>query len=1149
MGKRSSITMPSTATPPSAGDAYLHTAVRAYATSAVDADDGDAPPKGKPGTPDSHWPEYVLIFDTETTADAAQLLNFGCYRFCRWTDDGRLICLEEGIFHGDDLPRRFADGHATLKAYVRDHWATVAPAQSANMPLYSRRAFVDDVLWKAAGGTGARALVTGFNLPFDLSRLAIRWGEARDNRAERGAEELADTGRRRNRKKRRNRFAGGFSFAVWDYRDKRDQGTDARRERSQYRPRVCVKHIDSKRALIGFGGMRAGAGGVRDQGADTPTFFGGHFLDLRTLVFALTDKGHSLASACEAFGIPPDESKKKVETHGVITPEYIAYCRQDVLATQALLEKVREEYDRHPIDLAPTRAYSPASIAKAYLRAMDITPPLERQPDFSRDVLGYAMAAYYGGRAECRIRHTPVPVVYCDFLSMYPTVNTLMGLWRFITAARIEVVDATEEVRAFLAGITLDGCFNPATWRDFTFLAEIEPDGDILPVRAAYGGNEGGWNIGVNPFHAATPHWYAGPDLIASTLLTGKPPRVTRAFRLVPMGIQPDLRPVMLRRAIPIDPTKDDEDFFRTVIEERKKLGSGDRLDKFLKVLANSGSYGIYAEMNRQELPIGERETVTIHGLDTPFEAKTAAPEEPGVFCFPPLAAIITAAARLMLAMAERCVTDAGGAYAFCDTDSMAIVASETGGLVPCDGGLHRLPDGRKAIRALSWREVDEIVVRFAALNPYDPDVVSGSVLEIEDENFTDVTYENDKKRYGPRHQLWCDGISAKRYALYTIGDEGQPVLRKWSEHGLGHLLDPTKEPDHREVAPDADATEEDDEPALIAAEDAHDARGWMRDVWEALVRETYDLAHPLAWLDRAALTRVTISSPRLMEPFEKNPKRPRDEPLDMRPFNFILSAHIAPFGHPAGVERAHFHLIAPFKTDARQWGKMKWTDVYSGKRYSITTKGGSGPGVARVKTYRDVLTDYRVHRETKSAAPDGSICGRGTRGLLRRRVVRAIGHPAYIGKEANKLEAVQAGLVHSRDDVLNLYPDARHDAWQELVLPVVKEMDAAMLAKATAISPRQIRNVQKGDVAPHTGNQVSLKHAAASFARGRLPQPAPHDDLAALTAYLDMRPAIEPTMRTCSACQQSFVPTSLQQQYCSQRCKKRTARARRSVH
>jgi hypothetical protein len=38
------------------------------------------------------------------------------------------------------------------------------------------------------------------------------------------------------------------------------------------------------------------------------------------------------------------------------------------------------------------------------------------------------------------------------------------------------------------------------------------------------------------------------------------------------------------------------------------------------------------------------------------------------------------------------------------------------------------------------------------------------------------------------------------------------------------------------------------------------------------------------------------------------------------KPFNFLLSAHVAPFGHPAGYTPERFHLIAPFEPDPRRW-------------------------------------------------------------------------------------------------------------------------------------------------------------------------------------------------------------------------------------
>ena len=157
------------------------------------------------------------------------------------------------------------------------------------------------------------------------------------------------------------------------------------------------------------------------------------------------------------------------------------------------------------------------------------------------------------------------------------------------------------------------------------------------------------------------------------------------------------------------------------------------------------------------------------------------------MFCFPPIAALIPAAARLMLALLERAVTDAGGAYAFCDTDSMAIVATEMGGTISCEGGAEQTDNGQAAVRALSWGEVRTIVDRFAKLNPYDRARVPGSVLKIEDDNFG-----ADKAQ----RPLWCYMISAKRYVLYTPAPDGAPTIVKASEHGLGHLLNPTNADD-----------------------------------------------------------------------------------------------------------------------------------------------------------------------------------------------------------------------------------------------------------------------------------------------------------------------------------------------------------------
>jgi hypothetical protein len=81
------------------------------------------------------------------------------------------------------------------------------------------------------------------------------------------------------------------------------------------------------------------------------------------------------------------------------------------------------------------------------------------------------------------------------------------------------------------------------------------------------------------------------------------------------------------------------------------------------------------------------------------------------------------------------------------------------------------------------------IAKKFESLNPYCRDIVPGSVLKVEDVNFDPVLKE--------QRTIYCFAISAKRYALFSIGESGEPILLKkdvnnkdngWKEHRLGHL-------------------------------------------------------------------------------------------------------------------------------------------------------------------------------------------------------------------------------------------------------------------------------------------------------------------------------------------------------------------------
>jgi len=963
-------------------------------------------------------PRAMLVFDTETRTDATQRLTFGCFRFIV---DGR--CLREALFHAPDLTNAEL---VVLSKYAASHSATTQDGGRKVLDLLTVDEFLNE-LYRA--GYKGRCLIVGFNLPFDLSRIAF---------------DVAPT---------RGKFAGGFSLGIWSYVDQ-----NGRRKRNSFRPRIAIKHIDSKRSLIGFTAQRdPDAIDLKSEdGSKEPVIFRGNFLDLRTLAFALTNGSFSLKSACKAFGVK--RGKLEASGHGKITAEYIDYCRRDVEATEELAQKLLTEFDRHPIHLQETKAFSPASIGKAYLREMGITPVLERQASL-QPFIGYAQSAFVGGRTSAHIRGIPIPVVYTDFLSMYPTVNSLMNLWKFVIAKELRVrLGCIDKVISLLEKISLETMFKPDTWSKLTGFVRIVPNGDILPARAKYNPDTNDWQVGINYLYANKADdalWYSLPDVAASVLLTGKIPRIVDAFMLEAHGTLPNLRSTKLRGAVEVDPRT--QDFFKVVIEDRKRLSQkpdismaeAEQLGAFLKVLANAASYGIYAEMNRSETK--DRVPAQCHGIDEkPFFTRVANPEIPGEFCSPPIASLITGGARLMLALLEKCVTELGGSYAMEDTDSMAIVATEHGGLVECPGGRFRTPKGAEAIMALSRQQVKEISDRFTLLNPYDPGAVPGPVLKIEDDNL-DL---NSKKQ----RQLWCYAISAKRYVLFLKDENGIPELLRnginnaqdrWSEHGLGHLLNPT--------------------------DTASDDRDWIAQVWDGIVCSALGKKKRRDLFEQTpAVGRITVSSPAILHALREI-NEGKEYAQQIKPFNFLVSCQVRKLGHPPGVDPAHFHLIAPYETDPKEWPQMKWIDQHSGGLYQISISGHySSRRTARAKTFGEVISEYAYHAEPKCADSKGNVCGKNTVGLLHRRHVQ-IDRIRFIGKESNLLEAVDSCLIHSSQDAYIEYIDPSRDEWETKIRPALKALSLSALCKETGLSRRMLINARTGNARPHLQNQRLL--------------------------------------------------------------------------
>ena len=917
------------------------------------------------------WPDYALVWDTETMLDLDQTLNFGIWRFCQ-IEKGEYVAVQEGIFYRDGLASKDVQ---TILDYKQKHRADgLASGADHQLSELSQSEFIERIFWESVR---AGALIVGFNLPFDISRIALEWTTAHN---------------------------GGFSFVLSKLSEK---GVENR-----HRPRIRISPLNGVAEQIELTAVYR-----KDE---QHRWRRGRFLDLHTLAFALTDNSYSLASAIKAFGSQLE--KMEHEPTGRVTEREITYARLDVRATLGLLNALNHEYSLHPIALPPDKAYSPASIGKSYLRAMGIVEPMRKFKNIPPKIHGIAMAAYYGGRAECRIRRWPVPVVPVDLTSEYPSVDALLHIWDVLTAKRLTIEDATKEVRSLAAHLTLEKLFQPVIWKQLNFYAQIVPGQDILPVRSVYDSKSGTCNIGLNNLRWKQTIWVAGPDLMASVLLSGRIPDIRKAIRIVPHGKQRGLRSIRLRSAITVDPKT--EDFFTRVIEYRKQNKNDDRLQYFLKILANSTSYGTYLELNPVKIDAKRRPRITVHSGEHVFDQ--VAPdtiEQPGRFYFPLLGALITAGGRLLLAMIERCVRDAGGTYMCCDTDALIIVASRLGGTV-------RMPDGCSPVKALSWRQVQQIADRFDSLSPYNPKIVP-HLLRLTDKNF-------DKN--GNQRQLFGLSIAAKRYALYSTKCS-RPSCR---HHKCITVVDPKAH-------------------GLIFCAPTEERENglpkWWWELWRFLLvleftqmreqvpsvllfagraidTETMaDVDGLPPWIGLPAMMKMRISTPHYLDQMKGKAS----------PFGFVL--------HPRTRDRLKLTLLTPFNKKREGWAHALCVNTHDGKAYRL-----EGLSRADVISLGDILCGYVNHPEIKSLGPDGAKCQAHTRGLLQRMAING-GLQHCIGKEVSRFEEGKNDFIESVDDMCIHYDGGRVAANESLIAEI-SSRGLRQTTKQTHLDRKTIRAV-----------------------------------------------------------------------------------------
>lgn len=227
----------------------------------------------------------------------------------------------------------------------------------------------------------------------------------------------------------------------------------------------------------------------------------------------------------------------------------------------------------------------------------------------------------------------------------------------------------------------------------------------------------------------------------------------------------------------------------------------------------------------------------------------------------------------------------------------------------------------------------------------------------------------------------------------------------------------------------------------------------WPEILWKIILTKEFNFPYDVPeFLTFPAISRISVSAPQYFRGFLRRSAE-MEYGSRIKPFGFLIGAHVARFGHPEGVDPKHFHLLAAYTANPADWDRQFWTDAYSGREFAITTGLSYQPGVVRVRSYGDMLEEFIAHGEVKSATPNGEPAGPGSRGLLIRRHVSP-SEIRLIGKESNCLEMVEAGLLGDLGEILSSYDLVNGRPPSERLM----SESATTLAKAWKVSVRTVR-------------------------------------------------------------------------------------------
>ena len=110
----------------------------------------------------------------------------------------------------------------------------------------------------------------------------------------------------------------------------------------------------------------------------------------------------------------------------------------------------------------------------------------------------------------------------------------------------------------------LEDLIDKKVWSSMQGIALVDLNEDYFFIRSRFG-NKITHNIGM-AYLSGKQLWYAYPDIIASKIKTGRAPKIIKAYKFVPVGLQPTLKSIKLF-GLSVDPRT--TNFIKLLIEHR----------------------------------------------------------------------------------------------------------------------------------------------------------------------------------------------------------------------------------------------------------------------------------------------------------------------------------------------------------------------------------------------------------------------------------------------------------------------------------------------------------------------------------------------------------------------------------------------------